>query len=246
MRNLLCFVLVLCFVCFSAVQAEGSDSSRFKPKQLIAPVALFGAGLIGNQIPAVKEFDFGLSSRDAIVHKDFYPEDVVQYLPAASFYILKLSGVKSAYNYGDATLAMALSYAITAVTVYTIKEIAGVQRPDGIGFSSFPSGHTATAFTGAEFLRLQYKDTTPWIGIAGYAVASSAALARVAHNEHWLTDIVAGAGVGILSARVAHWVYPWFQDKIVHKIFKPKKDMAFMGVPYYSGNGAGISLAMSF
>ena len=261
MRNLLSLVLVLFFAFSSAVQAIGSDRNLqaakdstekvkfitdFKPKQLIAPVALFGAGVIGNQIQSVKEFDFGLSSRDAIVHKNFYPEDVVQYLPAASFYILKLSGVKSAHNYGDATVCMALSYVITAITTYTIKEISGVQRPDGIGLNSFPSGHTATAFTGAEFLRLQYKDSNPWIGIAGYAVASGVALSRVAHNEHWFTDIIAGAGVGILSTRLAHWLYPWVQEKIVHKIFKPKKDVAFMGLPYYSGDGAGISLAMRF
>jgi membrane-associated phospholipid phosphatase len=99
---------------------------------------------------------------------------------------------------------------------------------------------------GAEFLRLQYKDTTPWIGIAGYAVATGTAVARVAHNEHWVTDVMAGAGVGILSTRVAYWIYPWVQEKIVHKIFKPQKDIALMGLPYCSGKGAGISLAMSF
>ena len=261
MRNFLSFALALSFIFSYAFRAEGSERhvhnsndstgkvkfiTGFKPQQIIAPVALFGAGVIGNQIPVVKEFDFGLSSRDAIVHKNFYPEDVVQYLPAASFYVLKLSGVKSAHNYGDATVCMALSYVITAITTYTIKEISGVQRPDGIGLNSFPSGHTATAFTGAEFLRFQYKDSNPWIGVAGYAVASGVALSRVAHNEHWFTDIIAGAGVGILSTRLAHWLYPWVQEKIVHKIFKPKKDVAFMGLPYYSGDGAGISLAMRF
>lgn len=261
MRNFLSFALVLVFLFSSAFKVQGSDRNLqtqkdstekvkfitgFRSKQLIAPVVLFGAGVAGNQIKSVKEFDFGLSSRDAIVHKDFYPEDMVQYLPAASYYILKLGGVKSAHNYGDATVMMALSYAIMAVTTYSIKEIAGVQRPDGIGFSSFPSGHTATAFTGAEFLRLQYRDSSPWIGIAGYAVASSVALARVAHNEHWFTDIIAGAGVGILSVRLADWIYPWIQENVVHKIFKPKKDFALMGFPYCSGDGAGISLAMRF
>ena len=101
MRNFLSFALALSFIFSYAFRAEGSERhvhnsndstgkvkfiTGFKPQQIIAPVALFGAGVIGNQIPVVKEFDFGLSSRDAIVHKNFYPEDVVQYLPAASFY----------------------------------------------------------------------------------------------------------------------------------------------------------------
>ena len=65
-------------------------------------------------------------------------------------------------------------------------------------------------------------------------------------NEHWFTDIIAGAGVGILSVRLADWIYPWIQENVVHKIFKPKKDFALMGFPYCSGDGAGISLAMRF
>ncbi len=246
MRNLLSFVLVFIFAFSSVVQARGRDSSDFKPKQLIVPVALLGAGVIGNQIQDVKEFDFGLSNREAGVHSGFLPEDAIQYVPAASYYILKLSGVKSSYNYGDATVILALSYGITAAATKIIKSVADVQRPNGVDNNSFPSGHSSIAFAGAEFLRLQYKDSTPWIGIAGYAVATGTALARVAHNEHWVTDVIAGAGVGILSSQVAYWVYPWIQEKIVHKIFKPKKEMALVGLPYCTGEGAGISLAMRF
>ena len=235
----------------SAVQQDSTGNvkffSNFRPAHLVAPVALFGAGVIGNSIDAVKEFDFGFSgSGSSNVHKGFVFEDVTQYVPAAGYYMLRLGGIKSAYNYGDATVMLALSYAINAVATKAIKEIADVQRPNGADNNSFPSGHSSISFMGAEFLRLQYKDTTPWIGIAGYAVATGTAVARVAHNEHWVTDVMAGAGVGILSSRVAYWIYPWVQEKIVHKIFKPKKDIALMGLPYCSGNGAGISLAMSF
>ena len=179
-------------------------------------------------------------------HSGFFFEDVTQYVPAASFYAFKLGGAKSQYNYGNATVMLVLSYGINAAATLTIKELANVERPNGVDNKSFPSGHSSIAFMGAEFLRLQYKDSNPWIGIAGYAVATGTALARVAHNEHWFTDVLAGAGVGILSSQAVYWVYPWFQEKVVHKIFKPKKDISFMGVPYCSGNGAGISLAMRF
>ena len=191
-------------------------------------------------------FPCALQAGEKGSHNGFFFEDVTQYVPAASFYAFKLGGAKSQYNYGDATVMLVLSYGINAAATLTIKDLTNVERPNGVDNKSFPSGHSSMAFAGAEFLRLQYKDSNPWIGIAGYAVASGVALSRVAHNEHWFTDIIAGAGVGILSTRLAHWMYPWVQEKVVHKIFKPKKDVAFMGLPYYSGDGAGISLAMRF
>lgn len=220
---------------------------RFKPQQLIAPVALVGAGAIGTHINAVKEFDFGFNK---VNKQGTVAEDIIQYAPAASYYVLKLSGVKSTHNYLDATVILAVSAAFTAVSVKAVKEIAGVERPNGAGHHSFPSGHSATAFMGAEFLRMEYKDSSPWIGIAGYAVATGSALARIKHNEHWFTDVVAGAGFGILSTRAAYWVYPWVQKLLFEKIFKCRNSQnqkyAFMGMPYYNGQEGGITMAMSF
>lgn len=225
-----------------------SEVYKFKPQQLIAPVALVSVGAIGTQIADFKEFDFGLSNREKahLNVKDFYPEDIIQYVPAAGFYIMKLSGGKSAHNYVEGTVLLALSYGITAVGTLVVKEIAQVERPNGLDNRSFPSGHSAVAFMGAEFLRMQYKDSHPWIGYVGYAVAAGTALARVAHNEHWITDVLAGAGIGILGTKVAYWVYPYLKELVCGKIFKCKKNVAFVGVPYYSGNGAGVSLALNF
>ena len=85
----------------SAVQQDSAANvkffSNFRPVHLVAPVALVGAGVIGNSIEAVKEFDFGFSGSSK-VHKGFVFEDVTQYVPAAGYYMLRLGGVKSAYN----------------------------------------------------------------------------------------------------------------------------------------------------
>lgn len=97
---------------------------------------------------------------------------------------------------------------------------------------------------------MEYKDVSPWIGVAGYAVATGTALARIGHNEHWLTDVIAGAGIGILGTKAAYWIYPWVQELLFEKIFKCSpsgcNDTAFMGFPYYDGTGAGVSLAFRF
>lgn len=220
-------------------------SYKFRPQQLIAPAALIGIGAIGSAIEDFKEIDFGLRKPHG---GGFVAEDVTQYLPAAGFYALKLGGVESAHGCSDATVILAASYCITAAATKLVKAVADVERPNGLDNSSFPSGHTAVAFMGAEFLRMEYRDASPWIGVAGYAVATGTALARIGHNEHWFTDVLAGAGVGILGTRAAYWIYPHVQKILFGRSMAGKGEQmcSFMGMPYYNGESAGLSLALQF
>ena len=34
------------------------------------------------------------------------------------------------------------------------------------------------------------------------------------NNRHWLTDVAAGAGIGILSTKIAYWLYPFLNSKL--------------------------------
>ena len=126
-------------------------------------------------------------------------------------------------------------------TVYAVKNITKVQRPDGSGSNSFPSGHTATAFAAAEFMRQEYKDASPWYGIAGYAAAMATGILRLYNNKHWVSDVVAGAGVGILSTKLAYWIYP----AIKRKFFK-HKSINTMVMPFYQNGGGGLSIVSNF
>ena len=82
--------------------------------------------------------------------------------------------------------------------------------PDGSAWNSFPSGHTATAFTGAHLLYREYKSLSPWIGIAGYAAATATGVMRILNRRHWLSDVVTGAGIGIASVEIAYLLLPVF------------------------------------
>lgn len=44
----------------------------------------------------------------------------------------------------------------TATIVLSVKSVVQRMRPDGSTANSFPSGHTATAFLGAELFNLEY------------------------------------------------------------------------------------------
>lgn len=69
------------------------------------------------------------------------------------------------------------------------------------GGTSFPSGHTAAAFALATTLGDASGSTVARLAL--YTLATGTAYGRVAESNHWLSDVVAGAGIGILSARFA-------------------------------------------
>jgi membrane-associated phospholipid phosphatase len=150
-------------------------------------------------------------------------------------------GIKGKNNFRDRTMIYLLSNAIVGVSVQSIKAITRVQRPDGGGTNAFPSGHTATAFAAAEFLRQEYKDVSPWYGVAGYVAAGTTGVLRMYNNKHWFRDILPGAGFGIISTKLAYWMYP----SIKKKIFKDKP-MNGMIMPYYQNHGGGLSFVYNF
>lgn len=67
--------------------------------------------------------------------------------------------------------------------------------PFTMDYTSFPSGHTTTAFAVASVLACGYRDKI-WVGITSYSIAALVGLSRLNDNEHWATDVLAGAALG--------------------------------------------------
>jgi len=127
-------------------------------------------------------------------------DDVLQYVPMASSFALKLVGVEGQSSWKRRLVNSATSFIINAGVVYTLKHTIHSTRPDGTDNHSFPSGHTATAFCGATTLHKEYGKVSPWISVAGYTVATITAIDRVRRNRHHWGDVLAGAAIGVLSA----------------------------------------------
>ena len=141
--------------------------------------------------------------------KAFHIDNFSLVAPAVAVYALNIAGVKGKNNLIDASLMYGMSHLIGQVLIVSnVKKLTNIMRPDSSNRLSFPSGHTAQAFISAEFLRREYKDVSPWIGVAGYAVAVGTGFLRMYNNKHWLNDVIAGAGVGILSTHISYWLYP--------------------------------------
>lgn len=220
-----------------------SNPYRFKPLQLIVPGTLIGVGIIGLESDWLKYQNKEIRDKlqENIDHK-ITIDDFGQYAPMAAVYGLNLCSVKGKHGYGDLTIILGTACALMGSTVYAAKTFSKVERPDGSARNSFPSGHTATAFMGAELLRREYWDVSPWIGVAGYAVAAGTGFFRMYNNRHWLTDVIAGAGIGILSVQAAYWLYP-----VISKTFFRRRYLKNTYIsPYVSEHGKGVSCTVTF
>ena len=142
-------------------------------------------------------------------------DDYIQWAPLAVTYGLKATGYQGRSQWGRLLVSNAFSGAIMAAIVNGIKYTAKEERPDGSTCNSFPSGHTATAFMAATILHKEYGLTrSPWFSVGGYAVATGIATFRVMNNRHWVSDVLTGAGIGILSTELGYAVSDLiFKDK---------------------------------
>ncbi len=196
-------------------------------KKLIIPALLAGYGF--SQFMSEPVLDLNLKVREAItgrVTTPFHIDDYSQWAPAAAVYGFNLMGLKGKHNFIDRSVIFATSIVLMEVSVNGLKQLTHIQRPDGSSYNAFPSGHTATAFACAEFLYQEYKDVSVWYGIAGYTVAAGTGFMRMYNNRHWLTDVLAGAGFGILSTKMAYWMFPYikrllFKDMQLNISFSP-------------------------
>ena len=225
---------------YQLLYAQNKNQPQFK---WIVPSAMILYGFLTTHFDAF--LDLNEDAREAIwikyTHHLVTSDNYLQWVPAVAVYGLNFAGIHGQHNFLDRTMIYLLSNVIMNVTVSSLKEITHEQRPNGNDYLSFPSGHTAEAFASAEFLMQEYKNVSIWYGIGGYAVAASVAFLRMYNNKHWLSDVIAGAGFGIISTRLAYVLYPK-----IKKLFSrtPIPNSALM--PYYQNGSFGVALVHTF
>jgi membrane-associated phospholipid phosphatase len=154
-------------------------------------------------------------------HPDFQTniDDYLMFIPAVGVYGLNFAGVKGKNNFVDRSLIYLISISLASITNGIIKNTTNVLRPDGSDYGSLPSNHTTIAFISATFLHEEYKDQSIWYGIAGYSIATATGVLRMLNNRHWMSDVLVGAGIGILVTKVVYLAYP-----AVKNLFNAKDD----------------------
>ncbi len=217
MKRALLIVITAMFT--ATAYAQRSDSltcgygHSFELKGAVAPMALVTAGsLVTGTDFLHNHIDISIqqwSQKDG--HQQCTVDNYAQYAPLVALPVLKLCGVKSKHDWRDIASLTGGSVILATVFSNGLKNIFKKERPYGNVYNSFPSGHTITAFMGAEILRREYSQAYPSIAIAGYAVAIGIGCMRVYNNRHWTSDVLAGAGFGILSASLMYWLAPYLR-----------------------------------
>lgn len=207
-------------------------------KSFIAPVVLITYGFICLRSDPIQDLNEDL--KDEIwtenPHQKWHIDNYLQFAPAIAVYGLNIAGIKGKNNLFDRSMIYVLSNIIMNSSVAAVKKLTHEQRPDGSDYLSFPSGHTAEAFASAEFLYQEYRDVSPWYGIAGYSVAAGVGFLRMYNNKHWLNDVVAGAGFGVCSTKLAYWLYPKIKN-----LFGKHGHAQTMLMPSYNNGAFGLS-----
>jgi membrane-associated phospholipid phosphatase len=128
-------------------------------------------------------------------------------MPIAELYIADLAGIKSKNHWFDQTKYLGFSNIISAGLTLGLKHLTQKTGPNKLPFS-FPSGHTTFAFTNATVLYNEFSESYPLLAYSGYAFATTTGTLRLMHNEHWLSDVLLGAGIGIMAAHLVYYIEP--------------------------------------
>ena len=247
MKKLLIILLFIPLISFGQNKKNDTihktQNIKLNHKSVIIPSVLIGYGIIGIDNDALKLFNHEIQEElNEHIDNKVKIDDISQFVPSLSVYALNALGIKGKNNFKDRTIILGTASLIMGSTVTGMKKLTSIERPDGSNKFSFPSGSTAIAFMGAEFLYQEYKDVSIWYGISGYLVATGTGFLRMYNNRHWFTDVVTGAGIGILSTKIAYWIHP-----VVKKtLFKDKKEIDGFVIPFYNGKEYGLALSMSF
>ena len=215
--NRITILLIICllspFTKVSGKEIEGDSLTHEReiPRYLL-PAIGGGLALAGS----VLDFDHG----GRIVGMEFTPsfsykaDEVLRFVPAMALVGMKAFGVENrTEKWSELIVRSAASTAIMGLSVESTKRLAGRVRPDGSDDRSFPSGHTAAAFLTASLFAKEYGHLSPWYSVGAYGVATSTAMLRRINDKHWMSDVMVGAGIGILSVELGYALADIFYKK---------------------------------
>jgi membrane-associated phospholipid phosphatase len=212
------------------------------PLSLVPPAVAITYGISSFVFHPVRRVDYYFYSVTQRTDAGFHTKAESYFLiaPMVMVYGLNLVGVEGKNRFIDRTALLGLSGGILALTGYVTKYTSHRLRPNKTDYLSFPSGHTAVAFMGAEFLAQEYSDKSPVYTIIGYSVAVTTGIFRMYNRDHWFSDVVAGAGFGVLSTKASYLIYPYIRNWLTHK---DKYGRSTMIMPTYQDGMPGLVFA---
>lgn len=246
MKKLLFFIVTLSHL-FAFGQKDSLDYNKpqkdrsFLHKSIV-PMALIGTGLIINY----SNGSIGKENLQKNIQKSFpdfntNADNFLLFVPAITMYTADIFKVKSKNDAFTQTKYLAIAGLTNSLITIGIKTLTKEMRPDGSDNDSFPSGHTSNAFVMATVLHHEFIDTSPWLAFSGYLFATTTGVFRVLNNKHWVSDVLVGAGIGII---VTDLVYRFEPLKNWNPFNKDKSQLILS--PTYTNNKFGFYANLQF
>lgn len=192
---------------FTESQRLEGDNKRYLKRAVIPAAVLIAAGV----------YTYGgrgiLSSEDIFNYRtEVFPDfatnadDFAMLAPLVGLYGFNLISSQNRHELSRQTVLLLAAGGLTSAMVWPTKKLTDIDRPNGKPYA-FPSGHTAYAFTIATFMDKEFRHKSPWVSVVSYSIAGGTGVLRVLNNAHWMSDVLAGAGVGILSVNTVYWIH---------------------------------------
>jgi membrane-associated phospholipid phosphatase len=243
MKKLSTLFLLVLFV--SQMYGQKIDSlaihKKLSYKNFIVPAAVLSGGIFllnsnqNNNIQEKSNAFFGIGFNSKI-------DNFTPLVPVAQIYAGRYIGFKPKNTILHQTVDIVIANSLTLAVVQITKNLVKEERPDASNNLSFPSGHTAIAFTNAALLFQEYKDSNFWYASSGFIFATTTGILRIANNRHYSSDVLAGAGIGLLSGIIVSNYNPFQAIKFGRK----EKTSAFVYPQFGKTNGLGILLQPNF
>jgi membrane-associated phospholipid phosphatase len=177
-------------------------------KSLIIPFTLIGSGAvllnskINEDIQEKTRHFFG---------ENFHTitDNILPFIPIAQIYTGRYLGFQPKNTIRNQTIDIAVANSASIIIVEAIKHLVKKQRPDQSNNLSYPSGHSAVAFTNAALLFNEYKDSNLWYASSGFLFATTTGIFRIANNKHYASDVLTGAGIGLAAGIFVNYYNPF-------------------------------------
>ena len=211
------FICTICAVTNSHAVAQcinqpdsslvSKHTTYFQPEPVTVKSFLLPASLITTGALTISsEFDQKIKEERDEHFSTFHTsiDNYLQFTPMAAGYAMLIDNKQ--HSFWKYTEKVAVTEVMLNALVQPVKHLTKVPRPDTGEPTSFPSGHTTEAFAGATIFCNEFAEHNPILTATVYSGAAAVGALRILNNRHWSSDVIAGAGFGILSAKLSEWI----------------------------------------
>lgn len=237
--------LTILLTIFTLIQLSAQiDSTSTKPKRTlfkksIVPLSLIGTGILLSDSGFEKSFN--TSTRNWVGNNfETNLDDYTRYAPIATMYIADLTGAQAKNHWFDQTKNLTISLITTDLLTKLLKRNIFKIRPNGFNAKAFPSGHTSIAFSSGSVLYEEFKHSNSLLAYSGYGFATVTGGLRLFNNKHWVSDVLVGAGLGIIITKIVYhfdYLFKW-------NPFKKTENIVL--TPRYSEGNVGLYFSKTF